>query len=209
MSQLATVKLDLKAHDGAAFISVKSLLPQPDKKVYCPTACISFAGANTMCKLFPIIVLFFTLFVFYAGTSACPEGKFYCRNIGDTPLLLFSSFVNDRICDCCDGSDEYESGIHCQNTCKKTKDISESDGHGGDISITHLDAPTEVSSKHTIAMEDHMQNNNDNNNKDVIQKLRGLKMALAIELGLALCIFVFCVTRRHTRTRRRQHILKR
>lgn len=143
------------------------------------------------------------------GTSACPEGKFYCRNIGDTPLLLFSSFVNDRICDCCDGSDEYESGIHCQNTCKKTKDISESDGHGGDISITHLDAPTEVSSKHTIAMEDHMQNNNDNNNKDVIQKLRGLKMALAIELGLALCIFVFCVTRRHTRTRRRQHILKR
>ncbi|XP_062206884.1 glucosidase 2 subunit beta-like isoform X4 [Phragmites australis] len=32
------------------------------------------------------------------GTSACPEGKFYCRNIGDTPRLLFSSFVNDKIC---------------------------------------------------------------------------------------------------------------
>ncbi|KAK6919837.1 Glucosidase II beta subunit, N-terminal [Dillenia turbinata] len=29
------------------------------------------------------------------GTSACPGGKFYCRNAGHTPLYLFSSRVND------------------------------------------------------------------------------------------------------------------
>ncbi|KAJ6383572.1 hypothetical protein OIU78_026960 [Salix suchowensis] len=47
------------------------------------------------------------------GTSACPRGKFYCRNYGSTPKFVFSSRVNDQICDCCDGSDEYGSGINC------------------------------------------------------------------------------------------------
>lgn len=51
------------------------------------------------------------------GTSACPNGKFYCRNAGHAPLSIFSSRVNDGICDCCDGSDEYEGKASCQNTC--------------------------------------------------------------------------------------------
>lgn len=33
-----------------------------------------------------------------AGTSACPGGKFYCRNAGHSPVYLFSSRVNDGIC---------------------------------------------------------------------------------------------------------------
>ncbi|XP_010536811.1 PREDICTED: glucosidase 2 subunit beta-like [Tarenaya hassleriana] len=51
------------------------------------------------------------------GTSACPNGKFYCRNAGHSPLILFSSRVNDGICDCCDGSDEYDGKLKCPNTC--------------------------------------------------------------------------------------------
>ncbi|KAM5582213.1 glucosidase 2 subunit beta [Rosa sericea] len=51
------------------------------------------------------------------GTSACPGGKFYCRNVGHAPLQLFSSRVNDGICDCCDGSDEYDGQVNCPNTC--------------------------------------------------------------------------------------------
>ncbi|KAJ8635151.1 hypothetical protein MRB53_009418 [Persea americana] len=51
------------------------------------------------------------------GTSACPEGKFYCRNAGHSPLILYSSRVNDGICDCCDGSDEYDGKAKCPNTC--------------------------------------------------------------------------------------------
>ncbi|KAM1039313.1 hypothetical protein ACFX2C_028742 [Malus domestica] len=51
------------------------------------------------------------------GTSACPAGKFYCRNVGHAPLLIFSSRVNDGICDCCDGSDEYDGQVKCPNTC--------------------------------------------------------------------------------------------
>ncbi|CAA7062586.1 unnamed protein product [Microthlaspi erraticum] len=51
------------------------------------------------------------------GTSACPNGKFYCRNAGHSPMVLFSSRVNDGICDCCDGSDEYDGKATCSNTC--------------------------------------------------------------------------------------------
>ncbi|KAL3529815.1 hypothetical protein ACH5RR_009137 [Cinchona calisaya] len=51
------------------------------------------------------------------GTSACPNGKFYCKNAGHIPLSLYSSLVNDGICDCCDGSDEYDGQVKCPNTC--------------------------------------------------------------------------------------------
>ncbi|GER41218.1 glucosidase II beta subunit [Striga asiatica] len=51
------------------------------------------------------------------GTSACPSGKFYCKNAGHAPVILYSSRVNDGICDCCDGSDEYDSKTKCPNTC--------------------------------------------------------------------------------------------
>ncbi|KAL1540922.1 glucosidase 2 subunit beta-like [Salvia divinorum] len=51
------------------------------------------------------------------GTSACPNGKFYCKNAGHAPIVLYSSRVNDGICDCCDGSDEYDGKTTCPNTC--------------------------------------------------------------------------------------------
>ena len=51
------------------------------------------------------------------GTSACPNGKFFCLNIGYESCTLPSSRVNDGICDCCDGSDEAES--ICPNTCQE------------------------------------------------------------------------------------------
>ncbi|KAJ8503861.1 hypothetical protein OPV22_004747 [Ensete ventricosum] len=51
------------------------------------------------------------------GTSACPEGEFYCRNAGHIPRTIFSSRVNDGVCDCCDGSDEYDGYANCPNTC--------------------------------------------------------------------------------------------
>ncbi|KAF7037780.1 hypothetical protein CFC21_048078 [Triticum aestivum] len=131
------------------------------------------------------------------GTSACPEGKFYCINTGDLPRILFSSFVNDNICDCCDGSDEYESGIHCPNTCKKRHDTAETDNGVSELSVAHLGGTDIISSKHTLDIE------------DLIQKLRGLRMAAVIELGVVVCIFVFYFARRSTRARRRQYILKR
>lgn len=42
-------------------------------------------------------------FMKFTGTSACPDGKFYCQNVGHSPLTLFSSRVNDGICGkkCC------------------------------------------------------------------------------------------------------------
>ena len=50
------------------------------------------------------------------GTSACPNGKFYCKNKNYKPKTISSMFVDDGVCDCCDGSDEEEG---CKNTCKE------------------------------------------------------------------------------------------
>lgn len=72
------------------------------------------------------------------GTSACPNMKFHCVNAGHQPMNIFSSRVNDKICDCCDGSDEWGTDVICPNTClemgKKAKEeqrrLSELHGQG-------------------------------------------------------------------------------
>lgn len=51
------------------------------------------------------------------GTSACPNGMFFCKNQKQLPLWVFSSRVNDGICDCCDGSDEYDGRVQCKPAC--------------------------------------------------------------------------------------------
>ncbi|GBF96865.1 glucosidase 2 subunit beta [Raphidocelis subcapitata] len=48
------------------------------------------------------------------GTSACGNGVFYCRNRGHEPKVMSTAFVDDGVCDCCDGTDELEG---CKNTC--------------------------------------------------------------------------------------------
>ena len=53
------------------------------------------------------------------GTAACEMGKFYCRNVKNLDIYIPSYKVNDGVCDCCDGSDEYldKFGKKCENTC--------------------------------------------------------------------------------------------
>ncbi|KAI7895203.1 glucosidase II beta subunit-like-domain-containing protein [Mucor mucedo] len=54
------------------------------------------------------------------GTSACPNGLFYCANVGHIPSTIKSYAVNDGVCDeaCCDGSDENGGLITCPDRCK-------------------------------------------------------------------------------------------
>ncbi|CAI2168118.1 5129_t:CDS:10 [Funneliformis geosporum] len=58
-------------------------------------------------------------------TSACPNGRFYCTNVGYIPAYVSSKRVNDGVCEpeCCDGSDEYDGKIICLNTCKELANI--------------------------------------------------------------------------------------
>lgn len=53
------------------------------------------------------------------GTAACEKGRFYCKNTGYQMKYISSFKVNDGVCDCCDGSDEYLDlfSIKCPNNC--------------------------------------------------------------------------------------------
>ncbi|KAJ3598717.1 hypothetical protein NHX12_000692 [Muraenolepis orangiensis] len=53
-----------------------------------------------------------------SSTAACPNGSFYCVNAGFRSFFIPSSRINDGICDCCDTTDEFNSGAACQNTCR-------------------------------------------------------------------------------------------
>lgn len=44
---------------------------------------------------------------------------FHCVNAGHHSEDIFSSRVNDKICDCCDGSDEWGTDAGCTNTCQE------------------------------------------------------------------------------------------
>lgn len=64
------------------------------------------------------------------STNACQEGRYYCRfqkrhNTGrGTDQFVPSAWVNDGVCDCCDGSDEWLTSAApgtpgaCRNVCK-------------------------------------------------------------------------------------------
>ncbi|KAI4386313.1 hypothetical protein MLD38_004254 [Melastoma candidum] len=85
--------------------------------------CLDGTDEPGICSILFVAVLAFELWLLHEddgslkGTSACPNGRFYCRNAGHIPLVLYSSRVNDGICDCCDGSDEYDGQVKCSNTC--------------------------------------------------------------------------------------------
>lgn len=60
------------------------------------------------------------------GTAACENGRFFCKNNVNIKDQYIPSFkVNDGVCDCCDGSDEYldNFGVKCQNNCELLKSI--------------------------------------------------------------------------------------
>ncbi|KAL0720457.1 hypothetical protein Bca4012_035056 [Brassica carinata] len=135
------------------------------------------------------------------GTSACPNGRFYCRNIGSSPKFVYSSRVNDRICDCCDGSDEYEGSISCPNTCimggnvnyiyKPRTDRKSIDRQLGSVT-------TDPNSSITIG-----------NLQDMVKNLQGMKLVFAIQFVLIGFLVILWMLRRRVRSsKRRRYLLK-
>eukprot|EP01018_Ginkgo_biloba_P017188 Gb_23319 [translate_table: standard] len=148
------------------------------------------------------------------GTSACPEGKFYCINAGDTPLRLFSSRVNDGICDCCDGSDEYHGKVRCPNTCRKVKKVLAEKLHKGlsayKEGFTTDKQDRERAKQMILAEEAELASlkQDDKKLKDIMQKLKDLKVFLVLELVIVASILLYCQGcckhhRAHPRSRRR------
>ncbi|XP_075083054.1 uncharacterized protein LOC107787249 isoform X6 [Nicotiana tabacum] len=123
------------------------------------------------------------------GTAACPAGKFYCRNVGSTPKFLFSSRVNDNICDCCDGSDEYDSTVNCPNTCVMGGDFSYQTRSYGSRR-KHLDL---IGGK----------NANGVNMDDSAQRLQGLKILVLVQVVVIIIFLVFRKLYRQSRSKRR------
>ncbi|KAL7219325.1 hypothetical protein ACSBR2_012406 [Camellia fascicularis] len=121
------------------------------------------------------------------GTSACPTGKFYCKNVGSTPQFLFSSRVNDQFCDCCDGSDEYDGSIICFNTCVM----------GGNVGYETINY------KSTTAVDDVKVTEKGIISEDSTQKLKGLKIFIILQAILISFVVAFGLFRRRAKLRRR------
>ncbi|WJX44621.1 Glucosidase 2 subunit beta [Trifolium repens] len=125
------------------------------------------------------------------GTSACPAGKFYCRNLGSKPQFIVSSHVNDRFCDCCDGSDEYDGTIHCPNTCVMGGNAENMYGnYNSKVSDQGIFAEKEV--KDGVKSEESVHNVN------------GLKLAIILQVVLVVFLVVLWSFRCHNRYRRRR-----
>ncbi|CAN6444205.1 unnamed protein product [Victoria cruziana] len=126
------------------------------------------------------------------GTSSCPESRFYCRNVGSTPILLFSSRVNDHICDCCDGTDENDGKVICPNTCVNNGNIQ--------IEMTQ----DKVRQKELVdlnILDDRQQLNKE----DIVHKFEGLKLMVLLEVMLLGCIIFLRICCQQIRYRRRHH----
>ncbi|KAG0600450.1 hypothetical protein M758_11G035200 [Ceratodon purpureus] len=106
------------------------------------------------------------------GTSACPASKYYCRNSGSAPKLVFASRVNDGICDCCDGSDEYEKRVNCVNTCGGSiKDLREElkEGFGQSTTFDRSDG-----------FEDIQHHQQKKFGEDLVSRLKEMKAGMLV-----------------------------
>ncbi len=52
-------------------------------------------------------------------TGACASEPFVCANEGALAKAVHASLVGDGVCDCCDGSDEWNTKAPCVNTCRE------------------------------------------------------------------------------------------
>ncbi|XP_038709443.1 glucosidase 2 subunit beta-like isoform X1 [Tripterygium wilfordii] len=125
------------------------------------------------------------------GTSACPAGKFYCRNVGSTPQFIFSSRVNDLICDCCDGSDEYDGHINCPNTCVMGGNLEYKAGHYIST-IRDLGSVDITESKTGVILP------------DFILKVKGLKIIIIVQVLIS-CVVIYRIYHRRARSRNRHY----
>ncbi|XP_061375421.1 glucosidase 2 subunit beta [Gastrolobium bilobum] len=126
------------------------------------------------------------------GTSACPAGKFYCRNLGSKPQFIVSSHVNDHFCDCCDGSDEYDGIIHCPNTCVM----------GGNVEYIIGNYNSKVSDLSFIAEKEA---NNGVKSEESVHSFTGLKLAIILQVVLVIFLVFIWSFRCHKRSRRRRY----
>ncbi|CAA7053960.1 unnamed protein product [Microthlaspi erraticum] len=133
------------------------------------------------------------------GTSACPNGKFYCRNIGSSPKFVYSSRVNDGICDCCDGSDEHESSIRCPNTCVM----------GGNLNYVYKPRTDRKSIDRQLgSTNDPKELLTVGNLQDMVKNLQGMKLVFVLQLVLIGFLMLLWMLRRGARSKRRRNLLK-
>ncbi|CAJ2645715.1 unnamed protein product [Trifolium pratense] len=125
------------------------------------------------------------------GTSACPAGKFYCRNLGSKPQFIVSSHVNDRFCDCCDGSDEYDGTIHCPNTCVM----------GGNAENMYGNYNSKASDQGIFPGKEAKD---EAKSEESVYNLNGLKLAIILQVVLVVFLVFLWSFRCHTRYRRRR-----
>nr|XP_023928743.1 glucosidase 2 subunit beta isoform X3 [Quercus suber] len=109
--------------------------------------------------------------------------------------------VNDDFCDCadgtdepdcCDGSDEHDGSVHCTNTCVM----------GGNIEYM---TSSNISTSFDMSSIDVKQTKNGVYIEDLIQKLKGLKVLIILQVVLICFAVIFRIFHRRARSKIRRY----
>ncbi|ESQ52950.1 hypothetical protein EUTSA_v10017307mg [Eutrema salsugineum] len=116
--------------------------------------------------------------------------------------------LNDNFCDCldgtdepdcCDGSDEYESGIHCPNTCIM----------GGNVNYIYKPRTDRKSIDRQLGSTiDPKGSKTTVNLQEMVKNLQGMKLVFALQLVLISFLVILWMLRRRARCKRRRCLPK-
>jgi protein kinase C substrate 80K-H len=131
------------------------------------------------------------------------DSRFSCLLLYASNLHVFVGLdkQHDIVCfsDCCDGSDEYESSIHCPNTCIMGGNVNYIYKPRANLKSIHLQLGSTPHPKEFYTI---------GNLQDMVKNLQGMKLVFALQMVFIGFLVILWMLRSRARSKRRRYLLK-